>query len=53
MCLCEARDAIAYPLKLLFERSLDTGQLPVDWIYSTITAILRKAPSRTWAITDQ
>ena len=36
---------IAYPLKLLFERSLEIGQLPADWKYSTITAIYKKGPT--------
>ena len=50
----EIRDVIAYPLKLLFERSLEIGQLPADWKYSTITAIYKKGPkTQTWAITDQ
>ena len=35
---------IAYPLKLLFERPLEIGQLPADWKYSTITAIYKKGP---------
>ena len=42
--LYEVRDVIAYPLKLLSERSLETGQLPADWKYSTITAIYKKGP---------
>ena len=29
-------------MKLLFEKSLSTGQLPSDWKYSTITAIYKK-----------
>ena len=42
--LYKVRDVIAYPLKLLSERSLETGQLPADWKYSTITAIYKKGP---------
>ena len=42
--LYKVRDVIAYPLKLLFERSLETGQLPADWKYSIITAIYKKGP---------
>ena len=42
--LYKVRDVIAYPLKLLSERSLEIGQLPADWKYSTKAAIYKKGP---------
>ena len=39
-------------MKLLFEKSLSTGQLPSSWKYSTITAIYKKELSLKQGITD-
>ena len=38
----EVKEVIAYPLTLLFNKSLSSGQLPEDWKYSIITTIRKK-----------
>ena len=40
--LYETRDVIAYPLFLIFRKSLDTGKLPGDWKLAEVTAIYKK-----------
>ena len=40
--LREVADIIALPLKLIFECSLKTHQLPVDWRSANISAIYKK-----------
>ena len=37
--LYEARQEIAYPLALIFNRSFDSKQLPLDWRSANISAI--------------
>ena len=39
----EVREVIAYPLTLLFNKSLSSGQLPEDWKYSIISTIHKKS----------
>ena len=38
----EVKEVIAYPLTLLFNKSLSSGQLPEDWKYSIISTIHKK-----------
>ena len=40
--LLEFKDYIAYPLYLLFRKSLDDGVVPVDWKCANITPIFKK-----------
>ena len=40
--LYEARNEIAYPLKLIFECSFKTKKLPLDWRVANISAIYKK-----------
>ena len=40
--LLELKDYIAYPLYLLFRRSLDIGVVPEDWKCANITPIFKK-----------
>ena len=40
--LYETRDVIAYPLFLIFNKSLETGKLPGDWKLAEVTAIYKK-----------
>jgi len=42
--LYETRDVIAYPLFLIFSKSLETGRLPGDWKLAEVTAIYKKGP---------
>ena len=51
--LYETRDVIAYPLFLIFSKSLETGRLPGDWKLAEVTAIYKKGPSMIEVITDQ
>ena len=37
--LYETRDLIAYPLFLIFSKSLETGRLPGDWKLAEVTEI--------------
>jgi len=41
--LFELKDYIAYPLYLLFRRSLDVGVVPEDWKCANITPIFKKS----------
>ena len=40
--LYETRDVIAYPLFLIFNKSLETRKLPGDWKLAEVTAIYKK-----------
>jgi len=40
--LYEVRNEIAFPLKLIFEKSLITNQLPLDWRSANISPIFKK-----------
>jgi len=42
--LCETREVIAYPLFLIFRKSIETGRLPCDWKLAAVTAIYKKGP---------
>jgi len=42
--LYETRDVIAYPLLLIYNKSLETGKLPGDWKLAEVTAIYKKGP---------
>ena len=42
--LYEIRDVIAYPLFLIFSKSIETGRLPCDWKLAEVTAIYKKGP---------
>jgi len=50
--LYETRDVIAYPLYLIFNKSLQTGILPSDWKLAEVTAVQKKVQSRIGVITD-
>jgi len=40
--LFELKDVIAYPLFLIFKKSLEMGKLPSDWKLAEVTAIFKK-----------
>ena len=40
--LYEVRNVIARPLRTLFNRSLDTGEIPDDWLKADIVALYKK-----------
>ena len=40
--LFEVREVIAQPLKTLFSRSIDTGEIPDDWLKADIVALYKK-----------
>ena len=40
--LKEVREVIALPLKIIFETSLNSGTLPIDWRSGIITSIFKK-----------
>ena len=42
--LYETCDVIAYPLFLIFRKSIETGRLPCDWKLAEVTAIYKKGP---------
>ena len=44
--LYEARQEIAYPLALIFNRSFDSKQLPLDWRSANISAIYKKGSKK-------
>jgi len=41
--LYETRDIIAYPLFLIYRKSLQCGKVPADWKLAEVTAIHKKA----------
>ena len=51
--LYETRDVIAYPLFLIFNKSLQTGKLPGDWNLLRLQQYIRKAQSMIEVIIDQ
>jgi len=40
--LYETRAVVAYPLYLLYSKSLETSVLPADWKLAKVTAIYKK-----------
>ena len=40
--LQNAREELLEPLKLIFEKSLDTGTVPQDWRHAIVTPIFKK-----------
>ena len=42
--LYETREAIAYPLFLIYNKTLQSGKLPSDWKLAEVTAIYKKGP---------
>ena len=40
--LYETRPVVAYPLYLLYSKSLETSVLPADWKLAKVTAIYKK-----------
>jgi len=49
--LYESRDVIAYPLFLIYRKSLQCGKIPADWKLAEVTAIHKKIQSQTEQIT--
>jgi len=48
----EVKEVIAYPIALLFNKSLSSGQLPEDWKYSLISTIHKKVSGLEQGITS-
>ena len=46
-------DEIAYPIAVIFRRSLDTGCVPRDWRTANVTPIYKKGNRRQRATTGQ
>jgi len=42
--LYETHASIAYPLYLIYSKSLNTGVLPADWKLAEVTAVYKKGP---------
>ena len=40
--LYESRDSIAYPLFLVYSKSIQSGKIPADWKLADLTAIYKK-----------
>ena len=40
--LKEIKEVILHPLKIIFEKSLSSGILPIDWKLGVVTAIYKK-----------
>ena len=50
--LIEASSEIAYPLLLLFKKSLHETSVPADWKSANVTPIFKKGLEVQWRITD-
>ena len=46
------REAIAYPLFLIYNKTLQSGKLPSDWKLAEVTAIYKKAQNQIQEIID-
>ena len=44
--LYETHSVIAYPLFLIYYKSLQSGELPLDWKLAEVTAIHKKGPKK-------
>ncbi|MCG8034905.1 MAG: hypothetical protein JAY75_17900 [Candidatus Thiodiazotropha taylori] len=51
LVLKELRDEIAPIMKIIFERPIATGKLPVDWCKTQVTPVPKKEISRSLQIT--
>jgi len=51
--LAETANELAYPLKLIFECSFNTKQLPLEWKYANITPLYKKVLGQMYLIIDQ
>ena len=53
LLLRELREEIALIIKMIFDRSLQTGKLPAEWLTANVMPVFKKATNLWQPITDQ